>query len=93
MNHPMIIKTSEHTNSIKITDARMQKLIEKPRPIMWNRAGMYHWVPIEKIMNMIRWYQDKIKLGGCFTTITLGDTVVIPKEAGDAIMEYNGHED
>ena len=96
MVHPMIIHTEHLTNNLVLKETRLQKLLDKPKPILWNKAGMYRWVPIERIKNAIRWYNDSRKTTyppADSIIFTMGDTAPIPKEAGDVIVKYNGHED
>lgn len=96
MIHPMIIHTDEATNNLVLKDEKLQKLIDKPRPILWNRAGMYRWVPIERIQNAVRYHKDiqkSVPTHNGTIIFTLGDTILIPQEAGAVIDKYNGHED
>ena len=96
MNHPIIMKTDELTNNLILKDKRLQKLLDNPRPILWNKGGMYRWVPIERIKNAIRWYTDAFKVQypkRDSIIFVVGDTVPIPQELGDAVMKYNGHQD
>lgn len=96
MIHPMIIYTDELSSNLVLKKERLQKLLDKPKPILWNRGGMYRWVPIERVKNAIRYYKDSLKILYPRTDsiiFIVGDTVLIPKEAGDVICKYNGHEE
>lgn len=96
MVHPMMVYTEEGVNNITVKEERLQKLLVKPKPILWNRGGVYYWVPIEKVRNAVRWFEsDRSNVYPPMDSIVfvLGDTVAIPKEAGDVIWKYNGHSD
>lgn len=95
MKHPTVIHAGEAINNLRLTGKTLEKLIAKPKPILWNRGGMYLWVPIERVRNAVRAYQDMQKTiypPPDKIEFNIGDTVPIPKEAGDVIVKYNGKE-
>jgi len=96
MTHPILIRIDDESSSITITGEKLQKLLGKPKPILLERKGQYFWVPIEKVRNAVAWYkrsQEVIYPYPDKIIFTLGDCVTIPKEAGEVIFKYNGHDD
>ena len=95
MNHPLIVHSKKEINSIAFTNDKLQKLLAKPKPILWEQEGEYIWIPIEKVRAAIKWYYKKYKVifpPASDIIFVKGDAVPIPKEAGDVIVKYNGHE-
>ena len=95
MIHPILMQTTDKVNNLEVTGEILQKLLDKPRPILWKCSGVYWWVPIEKVKNSVRWYiqlQKTIYPSPDKIVFIKGDCVVIPKEAGETIFKYNGHE-
>lgn len=97
MTHPIVIRTEGDVNSLSFKEGPLEKLLVKPRPVLWKCGEVYLWIPIEKVRVAIRWYnsasrRDIYPLVDVITFV-LNDTVPIPKEAGQVIEKYNGHED
>lgn len=96
MNHPIIINTTDVINNLGIAGERLQRLLYKPKPILWKRGEKYYWIPIEKVRASILWYhrgqKDIYPPQGCLT-FAIDDCVVIPQIAGEVIFKYNGHDE
>lgn len=96
MNHPILIQTNNKLNSLTVADDILQKLLDRPRPILWKREEKYYWIPIEKIRTAIKWYsslQKDVYPPPKSVTFVIDDCVPIPKIVGDIIFKYNGHKD
>jgi len=96
MIHPIIIQTEGDVNSLTFDRERLQKLLYKPKPVLWKRGDIYLWVPIEKVKSTIRIYKDTTEI--IFPPpdrihFVPDDCVLIAQIAGDVIVRYNGHHD
>lgn len=49
------IRTAK-TNNVCFTGAALSELIDAPKAILWNNAGLYRVIPIQAIRNCIRMY-------------------------------------
>ena len=90
MIHPMIVHNSGSV--LTIYGDKLEKLLIKPKPILWVREGEYRWVPIEAVCKYVAEVRQTY-LHAVEFMFTIEDTVAIPKEAGDVIVKYNGHDD
>jgi len=48
--------------SIMLEGKVLDDMVENPRPILWNREGLYGWVSITQMRNTIRTAKDAIKI-------------------------------
>jgi hypothetical protein len=91
MIHPMIVNTSGDVDGFALKEGKLQRIVDKPRAILWKRGEEYFWIPIEVVTKAIAWYNSEVF--GDHIPFNIEDAMVLPKEIGDVIVKYNGHQD
>lgn len=56
---PLVI--TKNSFSIKLTGKTAEALLQQPRPILWNNDGLYAWIPLKRVKNLVRIAKDKQK--------------------------------
>ncbi len=68
--------------------------LEKPKDykhtILWSHGGMYSLVPLARIQNMIREYQDRLLLDGepesCLAVLRYADCIPVMPDVAKALI-------
>ena len=56
---PLVI--AKNNFSIKLTGKTAEALLQQPRPILWNNNGLYCWISLIRMKNLVRTVKDKQK--------------------------------
>ena len=97
MIHPYIFK--EKSTRLTITGPELDRLIARPKTILWSRDGIYGLIPIEVVKNHIKFlsdinrqleHDDRHASGLNFKW---GESIEIPSETGRALesLENSSH--
>jgi hypothetical protein len=94
MIHPLIIKESD--TKLVIAGDEYEKLMKKPKAILWCRAGLYGMIPIEVVKNAIQLLRDFNKsyvefIPRQFLEFSWSETVEVPPDTGRSMEKYNGN--
>ena len=94
---PLLITEDNYLG--KLEGVRAEALLRQPRPILWNREGLYCWISLNRILNQANIIKDKQKHAKAndlpfapvfylsWDTTLTGST----KEMAQAIVEMSQH--
>lgn len=80
---PLVV--TEKNSSFVLEGKDLIDIMKKPRPILWNREGLYGWISIIKVRNAIRIAEDRIKTA--INNYTLPSKMVYVWNVKDSIPE------
>jgi len=75
LNSKIPLVVTEKNSSFVLEGKTLTDMMETPRPILWNREGLYGWISIIQMRNAVRIAKDKIKAADN-NYVTLSPTII-----------------